>query len=90
MVLYSVTTDLWKKETQEEIPCFGIVGRHTNGEETEEIRIPAISINRGLVEEICERLLRNEVSLVHMRDVIEDTLWEREEVPFADISQMLS
>lgn len=85
MVMYSVTTEMWEQEEQEPVRCYGIVGRCSEGGETVELAIPAISVDLAFVERLCEQLRRNGVSLVHMKDVIEDALWEREQVPFARI-----
>lgn len=87
MVLYSVTAELWKEEGEEPIVCYGIVGRRTDGGVTDECVIPAISTDREFVGRLCELLRANEVSLVHMKDVIEDALWEREDVPFPNIGK---
>ncbi len=85
MVIYSVTTELWEQEVREPVRCYGIAGRCSDGGEPGELVIPAISTDLAFVEGLCERLRRNGVSLVHMKDVIEDALWEREQVPFARI-----
>lgn len=86
MVRYSVTTELWKEEGEEPVVCYGIVGQCTDGGET--AAVSAISTDRAFVCRLCELLGAGGVSLVHMRDVIEDALWEREDVPFPNIGEL--
>lgn len=86
MVRYSVTTELWKEEGEEPIVCYGIVGHCSDGGET--AAVPTISTDRAFVCRLCETLRTSGVSLVHMRDVIEDALWEREDVPFPNIEEL--
>ncbi len=62
---------------EKEIPDAGLVityGILATDEQGKEVCIPDVSTYRRIVDEMAERFSREQVSLVHIRDIVEDFL----------------
>lgn len=81
MLVYEVTERLWQGEPwgPQHIVVYGIVGKRAQGKAEESVVIPDISSDQRFVSQLAAQMERLQVSLLHMKDVIEDALWQAED-----------